>query len=139
MNPKYKPFVLLAATFALMVPYMGFMMHIAFRFPHGHWPDWVGNTMLAWFATNFLLLFLLTRRIYKKPTGDTEKPRRTPMKWLVRFSCLVVFWCGLFVYGLYQTILGKYPMKRALPAGAFLLFFIVLFGWVIYREFRKKA
>jgi len=37
------------------------------------------------------------------------------------------------------TVQRKVPIERAIPAGAFLLFFIGLFGWGIYRAKRGSA
>jgi hypothetical protein len=34
--------------------------------------------------------------------------------------------------------ISKIPLERAIPAGAFLLFFIALFGWSVYRDKRVK-
>ena len=54
-------------------------------------------------------------------------------------ACLVIFWSLLFLYGVIQTVRGKIPLERSIPAGAFLLFFIGLFGWSLYRAKRGKG
>jgi hypothetical protein len=38
-----------------------------------------------------------------------------------------------FLYGVIETARGKIPLTRAIPAGAFLLLFIGIFGWSAYR------
>jgi len=47
---------------------------------------------------------------------------------------LITIWIGLFIYGAYGTLKGDFPMQRAIPAGAFLLAFIGLFSWFLYRD-----
>jgi hypothetical protein len=54
-------------------------------------------------------------------------------------SYLVLVWSVLFLIGVKGTIQGKYVLGRAIPAGAFLLFYIGLFGWSIYRSSKRKA
>jgi hypothetical protein len=54
-------------------------------------------------------------------------------------SYLVSVWIGLFLYGVKETIEGKITPRRAIPAGAFLLFFIGIFGWSLYRSWAKKS
>jgi hypothetical protein len=44
-----------------------------------------------------------------------------------------------FLNGVKGAIEGKYALSHAIPAGAFLLFFIGLFAWSIFRSFQKKA
>jgi hypothetical protein len=51
----------------------------------------------------------------------------------------VIVWSVFFVNGVKGTIRGEYPLDRAIPAGVFLLFFILLFGLLVYRSFRPKA
>jgi phosphotransferase system glucose/maltose/N-acetylglucosamine-specific IIC component len=139
MNPRYRAAILLVTIFAIMAPFMGFVMYVVFRFPNGHWPGWVGNTMLAWFATNFFLAYLLVRRTFKKQPGGSEKSSPLPKALLVPGSYLVILWCGLFIYGLNETIHRRIPLSRALPVGLFLLLFIGFFGWGIYQQLRRKA
>ena len=147
MNPKFRSIVLVGATFALMLPYLAFVMYFSMRLPQNHWPLWFTNTILIWFAANFLALTLLARRIFEKQ-GSTEQQnalrtstKTKPAVWIMRIvaSYLVLVWSVLFLIGLIGTIQGKYAPSRAIPAGAFLLFFIGLFGWSIYRSFRSKA
>jgi hypothetical protein len=147
MNPKLRMGSVIGAAFALMIPYLAFVMYFSTRFPQGNWPSWYTNTILVWFVANFLALTLLVRRISKKqgqvePQGAKRLPAKAKLAvWFTRIfaSYLVLVWIGFFLYGLKGTIEGKYPLSRALPAGAFLLFFIGLFGWSVYRSFPKKV
>ena len=142
MNPKYRPAILVAAILVLMAPYLGFVMYYSQRFPPNHWSSWFTNILLVWFTANFLVLFVfmrLMRRMFPTQPVDPEKARvfgRNAARYSTR---LVMLWVGLFFYGLVQTIRGKVPIERAIPAGIFLLFFILLFGWGVYRAKRGSS
>lgn len=128
-----------------MLPYMGFVVYSSFRFPQGHWPSWVGNTLLVWFASNFVILFLVARKLFKRhasapqpaPVAETKMTARV---WGLRafISYLLIVWTVLFCIGVKGTITGKYALNRAIPAGVFLLFFIGIFGWSLYRSFQRN-
>jgi len=142
VNPKYRPAIIIGMVFVLMAPYLGFVMYYSQRFPPNHWPSWFTNTILVWFTANFLLVLMLMRlirRAFRNHAVDTEKARVFEQN-AVRYSMrLVSFWVVLFLYGLVLTVQRKVPIERAIPAGAFLLFFIGLFGWGIYRAKRGSA
>ena len=146
MNPKRKVGVFVGSAFALMLPYFAFVMFFSLRFPQNRWPIWFTDTILVWFAANFLILVLVAKRVFTKqgPQGLQDSPSSAKTKraiWIARIvaSYLVIVWSILFINGARGTLEGKYPLNRALPAGVFLLFFIVLFAWSVYRTFRKKA
>jgi hypothetical protein len=125
-------FILLAL--ALMAPYLAFMVYFSLRYPSGLWPRWLVNTLAAWFVTNFLIICLLARRIFRGSVADPEKARIIRRKSARSSTRLVILWSLLFLYGLKETIDGKIPLNRAIQAGALLLFFIGIFGWHIYRS-----
>jgi hypothetical protein len=77
----------------------------------------------------------LTRRLFKTGVVDVEKARAIGERALGTNTRLVTFW---ILYGVVQTARGKFPLERAIPAGAFLLFFIALFGWSIYGSKRAR-
>ena len=147
MNPKFRYSVFVVTAFALMLPYLAFVVYFSIRLPQNNWPDWFTNTILVWFIANFLVLTLLARRIFKKQGAaeslDASRPStKTKVKvWIVRIvaSYLVLLWSVFFLIGVKGTIQGKYALGRALPAGAFLLFFIGLFAWSIYRSFQGRS
>ena len=147
MNPKFRFGAFVGIAFALMVPYLAFVMYFSLRLPQNHWPSWFTNTIAVWFVANFLALTLLARRMFKKqgteePQGALRTSTKTkPAVWIMRIvgSYLVLLWSVFFLIGVKGTIEGKYVPSRAIPAGAFLLFFIGLFGWSIYRSFQKKV
>jgi hypothetical protein len=140
MNPKYKAAIfLMGMVFLLMAPYFGFVIYYSRQFPSNQWPSWFTNTLLIWFVANFvavMLLVRLTRRLFRDQVIDAEKARVLAEKAVRRSVRLVIFWSLLFLYGVVETVQGKIPLERAVPAGAFLLLFIALFGWSIYRAKR---
>jgi hypothetical protein len=141
MNPKYTPVVLFGVTSVLMAPYFMFVIHYSRKFPSGQWPLWITNTILIWFVANFLAVLFLVRMLQKKfkPTiVDAEKARVISEKARRTSTRLLILWVAFFVYGAVKTLQGAFPLQRAIPAGAFLLFFIGLFGGGIYREKRGK-
>jgi UDP-N-acetylmuramyl pentapeptide phosphotransferase/UDP-N-acetylglucosamine-1-phosphate transferase len=132
---------MLGVVFVLMAPYFAFVTYYSQRSPLSHWPSWFSNTIAIWFIVNFVALMLLmrlTRRLFKTGVVDIEKARAYGERALRTSTCLVIFWSLLFLYGVVQTARGKFPLERAIPAGAFLLFFIALFGWSIYRSKRAR-
>jgi hypothetical protein len=139
MNPKYRPAILFGITFALMAPLLGFMMYYSLRFPSGQWPGWFTNTIAVWFIANFVILILIIKRVFKNQASDPRKASRALAQSKSISLRLVILWSAFFVYGVIETIEGKFPLKRAIPAGAFLLFFIGLFGWSLYRTWRRAA
>jgi hypothetical protein len=140
MNPKYRPAVFIGMVFVLMAPYLGFVMYYSRQFPSNQWPSWFTNTIAIWFIANFLALMLLiqlTSRMFRKEVVDAERARVAAAK-AARYSTrLVVLWSLFFLYGV--TIQGKVPLERAIPAGAFLVLFIGIFSWSIYRAKRGRT
>ena len=139
MNPKYRPAVFFGIVFVLMAPYLGFVMYYSQRFPSNQWPAWFTNTIAVWFIANFLIIVLLVKRILRGQVLDPEKADSVRKKSVRTSTRLVIFWSLLFLYGVKETIQGKSPLSRAIPAGAFLLVFIGIFGWGVYRAKREKV
>ncbi len=139
MNPKFRPAILCGIAFVLMVPYLGFVIYYSQRFPSNQWPAWFTNTIAVWFIANFLIIMLLVKRIFKGQAVEQQKERRAFAISQIVSSYLLIVWSVLFLYGVKETIQGEIPLNRAIPAGAFLLFFIGIFGWGLYRARRKKA
>jgi len=52
---------------------------------------------------------------------------------------LVAVWSVLFLWGAYLTVTGGLEWQRSVPAGAFLLVFIVLFSWALRKDFKAQA
>jgi UDP-N-acetylmuramyl pentapeptide phosphotransferase/UDP-N-acetylglucosamine-1-phosphate transferase len=139
MNPKYRPALLFGIAFVLMAPYLGFVMYYSQQFPPNQWPAWFTNTIAVWFLANFLIIFLLVKRMFRGQAVDAEKARRAAEKSVRTSTRLVILWSLLFLYGVKETIQGKIPLGRAIPAGVLLLVFIGIFGWEVYRAKREKV
>jgi hypothetical protein len=147
MNLKSRARRFVGIVFALTVPYVAFVVYFSLRLPGDHWPSWFANTTLVWFVANFLISILIARRMFRKQSTDEPQEmlstgtKTKPALWVMRIigSYLVLIWSVLFIIGVKETIEGKYAVGRAIPAGGFLLFFIVLFAWSIFRSFQKKV
>jgi hypothetical protein len=139
MNPRHRPPIFLGIVFVLMAPYLGFVMYYSYRSPSNQWPTWFTNTIAVWFIANFLLIMLLAKRIFSGQVVEPQKVRRASAIAQIVSSYLLIVWSLLFLYGVEETIQGKLPLNRAIPAGAFLLFFIGIFGWGLYRARRRKS
>jgi protein-S-isoprenylcysteine O-methyltransferase Ste14 len=145
MNPKFRSGAFVGIAFALMVPYLAFVVYFSLRLPQNQWPSWFTNTIAVWFVATFVVLTFVARQMFKKqgagePRGALLNPTKTKLLvWIMRIvgSYLVLLWSVFFVIGVKGTIEGKYVLSRALTGGAFLLFFIGVFAWSIYRSFRK--
>ena len=82
---------------------------------------------------------LLVKRIFRGQAVDAEKARNLVEKSVRTSTRLVIFWSLLFLYGVKETLQGKFALSRAIPAGVFLLVFIGIFGWGIYRARRETV
>jgi hypothetical protein len=139
MNPKYKPAFFVLIVLAVMAPYLGFAAYFSFQYPSGHWPAWLVNTIGIWFLANFLIISAIAKRIFRGQAVDPEKAQIAVAKSVGVSTRLVIFWSLLFLYGVKETVQGKFPLSRAIPAGVFLLVFIGIFGWGIYRTKCRKV
>jgi hypothetical protein len=142
MNPKYRSVIFMGMVSVLMAPYFGFVIYYSRKFPSHQWPTWFTNAIAIWFIANFvavMLLVRLTRRIFGNQVVDVVKARVLEDKAIRTNTRLVILWRLLFLYGVVITVRGKIPLERAIPAGAFLLLFIGIFGWSVYRAKRGRA
>jgi len=128
MNAKTK---LALLFFGLQIPYLSFAIYFGMSFQHALAPTWFTNTLMIWFAANFGIFLLVARRL-RTGSVPTQEQRAVSANFARLGARLLLLWVGLFLYGLMMTLQGKIPLNRALPAGAFLLFFIGIFGWNSY-------
>ena len=145
VQPKNK---ILGLIFGLVLPYMALVLYFVLR-NQGHpqeqlLPTWFPYFGMAYLLGTILLVSAVSRRIARsaqgKPTHDTAKLRpvvRMAMRAWAGY--LIVVWCGFFLYGAVETVKGKFEWQRALPAGVFLLIFIVLFSRWLYTDIRKPT
>ena len=97
--------------------------------------------MGIWFIANFILAILLFTTIFRGQAKAVEPQRVRFVVVITRFfvSYLLIVWTVLFFYGIRYTITRNVPLNRAIPAGAFLLFFIGLFGYSLYRDMHRSV
>jgi hypothetical protein len=124
-----------------MVPYLSFAVYCVHRFPSKQWPTWATDVMGIWFIANFILTMLLFRTIFRGQAQVVEPQRVRFAVVIARFfvSYLLIVWTVLFFYGIRYTITRNVPLNRAIPAGAFLLLFIGLFGYSLYRDMHRSV
>ena len=144
MKPKNK---ILGLIFALLLPYFALVMYFVLRVQRQPkeqpLPTWFPYFGMVYILGTILIVSVFSRRIAHnaqgKPTDNTATPRpvvRTAMRAWAGY--LIVVWCAFFVYGAVETVKGKFEWQRALPAGAFLLIFIVLFSRWLYTDIKNQ-
>jgi hypothetical protein len=138
MTPRRK-FVFL--IFALIVPYMAFVMYFALRSsqPGQILPTWFPYFGLSYILGSMVLVMVASRRIFRNVPQEASPKAQSALRWGRAWAMyLVAIWSGFFIYGAYRTLKGDFPMERAIPAGAFLLAFIGLFSWSLYRDYQAR-
>ncbi len=138
MNPKRTAAFLLIVS-AVMAPYLGFVIYFSLQFPSGQWPTWFINTLAIWFIANFLIIMLLVKWLAKGQVVDAERARIAKTRSKAYVVRLLIVWSVFFLYGLVETMQGKIPINRAIPAGIFLSIFIGIFAWSLHRTKSDKA
>ncbi len=138
MKPKTK---ILTLTFSLILPYLALAMYFALRIQEHPLPTWFPYFGLSYLLGTIVVVMVFSRKIYRdaQPTA-VEKPV-SALRWVGRVwvGYLVAVWAGLFLWGTYQTISGNLEWQRAVPAGAFLLAFIALFSWSLYKDIKRQT
>jgi len=96
---------------------------------------------LGYMLGGILLASVLVPRILRNEPKPLPNPASTAIlaysKWKTIY--LVLVWCAFFIYGAYETALGRVQWQRAVPAGAILLVFIAIFARSAYRMFNVEA
>ena len=137
MSKKAKQAIIFSVFMLLGIPYFVVVISFSMKYPTGTWPDWTKTAMLPWFAAMILIPGFLGRILFRKEEPvDSEKSRATLKMIATVFTRLVIFWILLFLYGLVETIRGKFAIKTAIVPGIFLLFFIAVFGESVYQAKR---
>jgi len=138
VKPKTK---ILTLTFSLILPYLALAMYFALRIQEHPLPTWFPYFGLSYLLGTIVVVMVFSRKIYRdaQPTA-VEKPV-SALRWVGRVwvGYLVAVWAGLFLWGTYQTISGNLEWQRAVPAGAFLLAFIALFSWSLYKDIKRQT
>jgi hypothetical protein len=138
MKPKTK---ILALTFGLILPYVAFAIYFALRVEEHPLPTWFPYFGLSYILATMLVVMLYSRRIHRGAKPETAQRPKSVWLWLGRAwtAYLVAVWSVLFLWGAYLTLTGGLKWQRSVPAGAFLLAFIVLFSWALYKDFKAQG
>jgi hypothetical protein len=138
MKPKTK---ILALTFGLILPYVAFAMYFALRVQGHPLPTWFPYFGLSYILATMLVVMLYSRRIHRSAKSETAQRPKSVWRWLGRawMAYLVAAWSVLFLWGAYLTLTGGLEWQSSVPAGAFLLAFIVLFSWALYKDFKAQG
>jgi hypothetical protein len=136
MRPKTKILVLLLG---LNLPHLALTMYFGFRIMEHPLPTWLPYFVLSYFLATIISATVLSRRISRNPQAETVEKPQSVLRWIwnVWSGYLVAGWSGLFLWLAYQTILGKLMWQRTVPAGAFLLAFIALFSWSLFKDIKS--
>ncbi len=138
MKPKTK---ILALAFSLILPYLALAMYFSFRIQEHPLPTWFPYFGLSYILGTVVVVMVFSRKIHRDGQPTTVQRPVSALGWIGRVwvGYLVAVWAGLFLWGTYQTILGNLERQRAVPAGAFLLAFIVLFSWSLYKDIKRQT
>ena len=134
MTPALKRVILF---YAITLPGFSLMMFAFSRYPSNGVPAWIpigwGFYMLA--TITFMTLF--GQRLFKSPSAPA-KPPDGQVTATARAVWLIAVWSVLFLYGAFKFAQGELPAERAIPSGALLLAFILLFAWLMRRDMKSR-
>jgi hypothetical protein len=133
MTPKTKALILMVS---LALPNLIFILYFVFTAPPNSarpFPNWFPMAAGTYMLVAMFLGTLISRRINRSNTAAPQSRQTLANISLAKGNsmALVTAWSLFFVYGAYETLIGRIPIQRAIPAGALLLGFIALFSWSI--------
>ncbi len=136
MKPKTK---ILALTFGLVLPYIALAMYFALRIQEHPLPTWFPYFGLSYILATMIVVMVFSRKVNRGTRPEREEKPKSVWRWLGRawMAYLVAVWSGGFLWGAYLTFKGSLEWQRSVPAGAFLLAFIALFSWALYKDFKR--
>jgi hypothetical protein len=139
MTPRRKILFLMCG---LILLYMALVVYFVFPrsgHPEPMLPSWFPYFGLSYIFGSIVLVVFLSRRISRNAAQEAStKAQSDPSLARAWVMYLIAIWSGLFIYGVYGTLKGDFPVERAIPAGAFLLAFIGLFSWLLYRDTQTR-
>jgi hypothetical protein len=134
VHPKNK---IRALIFGLVLPYFILVMYFVLRIRDHPLPTWFPYFGLTYLLGSIILVTLVSRKIAGavQPKAAQSRPAlRVVMRAWAGY--LIAVWCGLFLWGAVEMARGKLEWQRALPAGAFLLAFILIFARLLYTDIK---
>lgn len=146
MSPKLRFLVFMGIVFALMLPYAAFFVYFFLRLPKDNLPNWFTNTIAIWYIANFLILFVVSRRLFRKQLADWQPVAHDPSKaqfilWILRGinGYLLIIALGSFLYAVKAAINGTYLLSRNISVAVLSLVFGTVFAWGLYRSWPRKS
>jgi hypothetical protein len=126
--------------FGLILPYMAVAMYFALRIQEHPLPTWFPYFGLSYILGTIILVTVFSRRFNRSTQPLFSENPRPSLRLMARAwaGYLILIWSGGFLWGLYETIIGKFEWQRAIPAGAFLLAFIAIFSRALYGDFKRQ-
>lgn len=137
MKPKQKWLILI---FVLIAPYLAVMVFLMSRYPPNHIPAWIPLGGGCYLLATIIFVGLFGRRIVKVqpvPAASTRPQAATTARLWAAY--LIAVWSGFFLYGAFKFLKGEIPVERAVPAGALLLAFILVFAWFLRRDIKSRG
>jgi hypothetical protein len=138
VKPKTK---MVTLTLSLALPYMALVLYFVVRNQGRPLPIWFGYFCLSYMLVAMIVIAVFSRKIYRQASPETVVKPVSAKQWMARVwtGYLIAVWTGLFLWGAYQTILGNLDWRRTVPAAAFLLAFIALFSWSLYKDIQHPT
>jgi hypothetical protein len=134
MKPHQKRVILFLA---ILAPGMLVLMFAFWQYPSNTLPVWIpvswGFYVLA--AITFMTLF--GRQIIKSPSDSRRAPGGQASATMGGIS-LITVWSAFFLYSAFKFLKGDIPVSRAVPAGALLMAFILVFSWLMRRDMKSR-
>ena len=144
-NPQSKRASLRFAVvmLALLLPYLGYALYLSSRYSSGQIPSSLLYALLAWFLAIFFVGMPLARRALRvdgQPIAvDPEMTRALVAQSVRRMTWRLRLWAALLVVVVVGMLAGIFPLKRAIPASAFLAILIGYFARAMRQAKNAQA
>ncbi len=134
MKPQQKRALLFLI---LVAPGLPLMMFAFSRYPSNKIPVWIPVGWGFYLLNAITLMATFGQRIIKSPIAQAPSPDVQAAAtggavWLI------AVWSVLFLYGAFKFVKGDFPAERAVPSGALLLAFILVFAWLMRRDRKSR-
>ena len=123
------------------MPFMATVMYVSLHTPEHSLPGWFPYFGLSYILVTVIFVMLFSQRVYRGVRPENAEKPKSVWGWRLGIAWtayLVAVWSVLFLRGAYLTFTGGLDWRRSVPAGAFLLAFIVLFSWALYKALKGK-
>lgn len=137
MTPKSKVALLILG---LVLPFMAmwtYFVVVLARHPGIILPSWYAYVVTLYILVSIVLVMVVRHRIAARTPQEQTKRIRAWARLLLMYLLALSF--GAFFYGAFETLKGDLTVARAISGGAYLLTFIVLFSWTLYKYFKRKS